>query len=54
MAKPNRSKLDHITNKPFKKIICDICNQEFSIMSIDSKYTICPKCDMQKESKENG
>ena len=46
--KPNRSKQDHITDKPFKTIICDICGKEFSIMSIDSKYTICPKCDMAK------
>ena len=42
----DRSKQDHITDKPFKTIICDICGKEFSIMSIDSKHTICPKCDM--------
>ena len=44
--KSDRNKQDHITDKPFKTIICDICGKEFSIMSIDSKYTICPKCDM--------
>jgi hypothetical protein len=46
--KSDRNKLDHITDKPFKKVKCMICNKGFSTMAIDNRSKICPKCDIEK------
>lgn len=48
--KQERNLKDHITDKPFKKIKCIKCNTEFSVMSIDNKFKVCPICDIQKEN----
>jgi len=46
--KQDRNQLDHITNKPFKKVTCIMCNKNFSTMAIDNRSKICPKCDIEK------
>lgn len=47
-----RSKVDHITDKPFAKFKCKKCNKYYLRMRIDSELNLCPPCSNGKEPNE--
>lgn len=47
-----RSKVDHLTDKPFKRFKCKECNKYYLRMEIDKVLNICPQCSNGKEPNE--